>query len=90
MVETRPASGCAQLRAVLRKNARLKRRGWCTTCCEILSPALFCSILVLGYTLSDEVLFNASMYASLKFDLVPLLEVSALGARRVALPAVMA
>ena len=47
----RSASAGAQLKAILKKNGRLKRRGWCTTCCEIISPALFCCILVLGYTL---------------------------------------
>jgi hypothetical protein len=45
---TRSASGGAQLAAILKKNVRLKRRGWCTTCCEIVSPALFCCILLLG------------------------------------------
>ena len=49
----RSASCSSQLTAILKKNGRLKRRGWCTTCCEIVSPALFCCILLLGYSLSE-------------------------------------
>ena len=45
------SSARQQLKAILKKNGQLKRRSWCTTCCEIVSPALFCCILVLGYTL---------------------------------------
>ena len=69
----RSASCSSQLTAILKKNGRLKRRGWCTTCCEIVSPALFCCILLLGYSLSEVFVINAGLYASLKFDVAPLL-----------------
>ena len=72
----RSASCSSQLTAILKKNGRLKRRGWCTTCCEIVSPALFCCILLLGYSLSEVFVINAGLYASLKFDVAPLLELA--------------
>ena len=53
----------SQLKAVLRKNVLLKRRAWKTSCCEILSPALFLSILVLGYYLSDITYIAAANYS---------------------------
>ena len=37
------------LLAVLHKNWTLKKRAWKTTICELVSPSLFLSILVLGY-----------------------------------------
>ena len=72
----RSASVSSQLTAILKKNGRLKRRGWCTTCCEIVSPALFCCILLLGYSLSEVILIEAGLYASLQFDVAPLLEIA--------------
>ena len=68
------ASSTRQLGAVLRKNARLKRRSCCVTCCELFSPAIFCCILVLGFNLSSEEYIKAGLYAALSFDVAPLVD----------------
>ena len=67
-------SSSSQLKAVLRKNMLLKRRAWKTSLCELLSPALFLSILVLGYYLSDIDYFAAASYARTTLLLGPLLD----------------
>lgn len=64
----------SQLKAVLRKNVLLKRRAWKTSCCEILSPALFLSILVLGYYLSDITYIAAANYSMTTLFFGPFLE----------------
>ena len=42
-----------QLGALIWQHAVLKRRAPRTTCCELLSPAIFLAVLVLGYAFSD-------------------------------------
>jgi hypothetical protein len=63
-----------QLKAVLRKNVLLKRRAWKTTCCELFSPALFLSILVLGFYLSEVDYIAAANFARTTLQLGPLLD----------------
>ena len=63
----------AQLGAVLRKNWLLKKRAWKTTCAEIFSPPLFLSLLVLGYTLSDNENFTAGIYAATNLEIGPII-----------------
>lgn len=70
----RIARGRDQLRSALWRQALLKRRAACATCCELTSPALFLCILVLGYYLSDPEAFPSAVYAMLNLDLAPLLE----------------
>ena len=70
------ASSARQLGAVLRKNARLKHRSCCVTCCELFSPAIFCCILVLGFNLSSEEYIKAGLYAALSFDVAPLVDLA--------------
>ena len=58
----------------MRKNLLLKRRSWKTTFCEIFSPALFLSMLVLAYYLSDITYREAGIYARTTLNLGPLLD----------------
>ena len=67
-----PASSASTLWAVLHKNAILKRRAWKTSICEIASPAIFLSVLVLGYALSDVTYIPSGVYASTTLRLDPL------------------
>jgi len=63
-----------QLRVSLWKHVLVKRRAPKATVCELVSPALFISILVLGYYLSDPAQFPAAIYAAIRLDIGPLLE----------------
>ena len=58
---------------LLKKNWILKRRAWKTSLCELFSPALFLSLLVLGYALSRVDYFSSGIYASSMLDLDPVL-----------------
>ena len=66
------ASSVSQLKTVLHKNLLLKRRAYKTTFCEIASPALFLSILVLGYYLSSTDHYAEGMYAKTTLSVAPL------------------
>merc|ERR1711965_1021641 len=66
------ASSASQLKTVLYKNFLLKKRAYKTTCCEIFSPALFLSVLVLGYTLSSTNYYGEGNYAKTELNLAPL------------------
>ena len=68
------ASSGSVLWCILKKNLLLKRRAYKTTLCELFSPALFLSILVLGYSLSDVTYLDAGIYAATTLRLEPLLE----------------
>ena len=67
------ASSSSVLGCMLKKNLILKRRAYKTTLCELFSPALFLSILVLGYALSDVDYISAGIYAATTLRLEPLL-----------------
>jgi hypothetical protein len=69
-----PARCGSQLNAVLRKNWLLKKRAWKTTLCELVSPPLFLSILVLGFYLSDVTNIPAGNYASTNLYVGPILD----------------
>ena len=62
------------LLAVLHKNWTLKKRAWKTTICELVSPSLFLSILVLGYYLSNVRTFAPSIYSATQLEVGPLLD----------------
>ena len=62
------------LLAVLHKNWTLKKRAWKTTTCELVSPSLFLSILVLGYYLSNVRTFAPSIYSATQLEVGPLLD----------------
>ena len=66
-----------QRRALLGVHATLKRRAPRTTCIEIFSPAAFLLILVIGYSFSHVSHFDAAVYAVLKLDMLPLIQVVA-------------
>ena len=68
------ASSASTLWAVLRKNAILKRRAWKTSICEVVSPAIFLSVLVLGYLLSSVTYIDAGIYAATTLQLTPLID----------------
>ena len=67
------------LRAVLRKNALLKRRAWKTTVCEIAAPPLFLSLLTIAYLMSKDDGIDAGIYASTTIELDDLLGLSSGG-----------
>ena len=61
------------LRAVLRKDFLLKRRSPRTTLCQIFSPPLLASILVLAFSYSSKQEFGAATYAVLHLRAGPML-----------------
>ncbi len=66
--EYKPASCFQQTRALVRKNLLNKIRTPVSTFLELLSPAIFMLILVLGYSLSEERNVSSRSYAELEFD----------------------
>lgn len=66
-------SSASVLWCILKKNFLLKRRAYKTSLCELFSPALFLSILVLGYALSSVDYISAGVYAATTLELGPLL-----------------
>lgn len=67
--DKKPASCMQQVRALVRKNFLNKIRTPISTFLELLSPAIFMLILVLGYNLSEERYRDAGTYSQLVFDL---------------------
>jgi len=65
-----------QLRATLWQQALVKRRTPRATCCALVSPALFISICVVGYHLTDPETFDAAIYAVIALDVGPLLSLA--------------
>ena len=61
--------------AYLKTKLLLKTRSPITTFFELVSPALFVGILVLGYFLSDVDTIEAGLYAVTHFDVRPLFAV---------------
>ena len=61
--------------AYLKTKLVLKTRSPITTFFELVSPALFVGILVLGYFLSDVDTIEAGLYAVTHFDVRPLFAV---------------
>ena len=70
------ARSSSQLRAMMWKNALLKRRAWKTTLAEFFSPPAFLAVLVLGYSLSSTTYIDASIYATSTLDIDTLLGVA--------------
>ena len=66
---TRRVNPTTQLVALLRKNGIQKRRTIRTTCCELFSPVLMITVLVLAYNLSEVTYKRANMYTEMKVDL---------------------
>lgn len=66
--EYKPASCFQQTRALVRKNFLNKIRTPVSTFLELLSPAIFMLILVLGYSLSEERNVSSRSYAKWEFD----------------------
>ena len=72
----RPASlSMTAFTAYLKTKLLLKTRSPITTFFELVSPALFVGILVLGYFLSDVDTIEAGLYAVTHFDVRPLFAV---------------
>ena len=67
--EYEPASCMQQTIALVRKNVLNKMRTPVGTVLELVSPALFILILVLGYSLSEEEFVEVGKYDEWEFDL---------------------
>eukprot|EP00551_Chaetoceros_affinis_P007272 CAMPEP_0203672206 /NCGR_PEP_ID=MMETSP0090-20130426/7774_1 /ASSEMBLY_ACC=CAM_ASM_001088 /TAXON_ID=426623 /ORGANISM="Chaetoceros affinis, Strain CCMP159" /LENGTH=2044 /DNA_ID=CAMNT_0050537473 /DNA_START=44 /DNA_END=6178 /DNA_ORIENTATION=- len=67
--EYRPASCFQQTRALIAKNVLNKVRTPVGTLLEIISPALFMWVLVIGYGLSEERFRNMGSYAKWNFNI---------------------
>eukprot|EP00466_Bigelowiella_natans_P004159 jgi/Bigna1/129489/aug1.9_g4197 len=56
--------GCRQFSALVGKNFRLKRRSWCQTLAELISPVAIAGLFVLGFSLSSETTTHPTLYAN--------------------------
>ena len=66
-----------QLQTLIWKHALLKRRAPKSFLCELMSPALFICILVLGYYLADISYKKGKEYVTLDLDITPIAQASA-------------
>ncbi len=68
-IEYEPASCMQQTMALIRKNLLNKLRTPAGSILELVSPAIFMLILVLGYSLSEEEFRDVGKYSEWEFDL---------------------